>query len=53
MDKLMIAIGMTVGSTIGWWLGGYEGPYTEILLSTAFGILGIIVGWKLFRAFFE
>lgn len=53
MDKFLILVGMTIGSSLGWWLGEYEGMWTAIFLSTFFGILGILAGWKFSKTFLE
>jgi len=53
MDKLLIAVGMTLGGLFGSWIGSYEGEMTGILLSAVFGILGIFFGWKLSKIILE
>lgn len=52
MSKLLIFIGMTIFSAIGWWLGAKVGFMTAFFLSGLGSIVGIIVGWKIARDYF-
>lgn len=51
MTKLLIWIGITIGSTLGGWLGTLMGggwlSWQSILLSTLGAFLGIYAGYKL------
>jgi hypothetical protein len=45
MKRLLIFIGVTVGSYIGWWLGEPIGLTTAFLLSAVGTFAGVYVGW--------
>jgi membrane protein YqaA with SNARE-associated domain len=47
MQKLSIFIGLTLGSSVGWWLGDMVGPTTAFLLSSVGTFLGVYVGWRI------
>lgn len=51
MMRLMILIGMTIGSWAGWWLGAQfsDGMGLPLALSSVGTIAGIVVGWKIAR----
>ena len=53
MNKLFIFIGMTVLGSIGWWLGAKVGFMTAFGLSGIGSILGVYVGWRINRDYFE
>ncbi len=44
MRKLMILIGTTLGSAIGWWLGSFVGMMTAFMVSTVGTGLGMYWG---------
>ena len=52
MNKLMIFIGMTVGSYIGWEIGAYFGMMTAYIISGIGSLIGVYVGWKINRDYF-
>ncbi len=53
MNKLLIFVGLTVGSYLGWWLGmELEGFMTALILSSVFSIAGVVLGWHINRRFF-
>jgi hypothetical protein len=47
--KTCIWVGMTIGSSIGWWLGDYVGIMTALLVSGIGGIAGVYGGWRFAR----
>lgn len=49
MKKLCIVIGMTVFSSVGWWLGSKVGVMTAFWLSGIVSMLGVYVGWRINR----
>lgn len=53
MGKLCIFIGLTVFSSIGWWLGSKVGFMTGYLLSGLGSMIGVYVGWRINREYFE
>jgi len=53
MCKFCIFIGMTVFGSVGWWLGEKAGFMTAFLVSSAGSMVGIYVGWRVYRDFLE
>ena len=53
MNKLCIFLGMTILSTIGWWLGERFGFMTAFILSGIGSMAGVYVGWRINRDYFE
>ena len=53
MNKLLILIGMTVFSWIGWWAGAQFGFFTGFLLSGLGSLIGVYVGWRINRDYFD
>jgi hypothetical protein len=51
VKKLLIFIGMTVGGWAGWWLGERFGIMTAFILSTLGSLGGVILGWRIGRAY--
>ncbi len=47
MRKLLGFVGATVGSYVGWWLGGPWGIMASFMLSMVGTGLGLWGGWKL------
>jgi outer membrane lipoprotein SlyB len=48
MTKLLIWIGLFVGSWIGWFLGGLIGGFGWAFFISCIGsIAGIVMGWKI------
>ena len=47
MDKLLIFLGLTVGSYFGYWLGAPYGMMTSVILGAVFSVLGIYLGWRM------
>lgn len=47
--KLLIFIGMTAGSFVGWWLGEQvsDDLMVQFLLSGVGSVVGVWLGWKL------
>lgn len=55
MTRLLIFIGMVVGGYVGWWLGDYLGLglMGTFLLSTLGSAVGVCLGWKVGRGYFD
>lgn len=53
MNKLCIFIGMTVFSSLGWWLGAHIGIMTAFLLSGIGSMVGVYVGWRINHDYLE
>lgn len=51
--KLLIFIGMTLGSALGWWLGEKIGLLSAVALSTVLGCVGVYLGWKVNQVLIE
>ena len=49
MNKLCIFVGMTVFGWVGWWIGAKVGMMTAFILSGIGSIVGIYVGWRIYR----
>jgi hypothetical protein len=47
--RFVMCIGMTVGGTIGWWLGDYGGIWTAFLASAVGSFAGVCVVYRLTR----
>lgn len=47
MRGLCIFIGLTVVSSLGWWLGSFVGFGTAFALSSVGSILGVYAGWRI------
>ena len=46
MNKILIFVGMMVGSSVGWWAGAHVGMMTAFLASGAGSIAGVYAGWR-------
>jgi len=53
MNKLLIFIGMILGSWIGWWIGKHGGIMTAFLLSSVGSLAGVYLGWRIWRDYFS
>lgn len=53
MNKLCIFVGMTVFSLIGWWLGEQVSFTMAFVLSSVGSLLGVYIGWRINRDYFE
>jgi len=53
MGKLFITIGIFVFGWLGWWIGSRVGFTPAYLLSFAGSLIGVYVGWRVNRDFFE
>jgi hypothetical protein len=53
MGKLCITIGIVLFGWIGWWLGSYFSFTTAYFISFAGSLVGVYVGWRINRDFFE
>ncbi len=53
MCKLCILIGMTILGWIGWWLGAKIGLMTAFLVSGLGSMIGVYLGWRIYRDFLE
>lgn len=49
MKKLCIILSMTVFGWIGWWIGAKIGFTTAYILSSLASIVGIYIGWRIYR----
>jgi hypothetical protein len=47
--RFVMFVGMAVGSTVGWWLGSYEGIFAALLASGVGGVAGIWLAYRLTR----
>lgn len=46
MKRLLDMVGMSIGGSIGWWLGDLVGVFTALFLSCVFSLLGFFaVRW--------
>jgi predicted branched-subunit amino acid permease len=53
VQKFCIFFGMTVLGWVGWWLGSMVGFMTGFLVSSAASMLGVYLGWRVYRDFLE
>ena len=53
MNKLCILIGMTAGSWVGWWLGARVDLLTGFILSGVGSLVGVYMGWRVNRDYFD
>jgi hypothetical protein len=53
MNKLCIFIGLTVMSSIGWWLGAKMNFMMGFVLSGMGCLVGVYLGWLINRDYFE
>jgi len=53
MCKLCIFIGLTVLGWVGWWLGAKVGIMTAFLASSFGSMVGVYLGWRVYRDFLE
>lgn len=53
MSKLCIFIGMTVLGSVGWWLGEKAGFMTAFLASSLGSMIGVYLGWRIYRDYIE
>lgn len=53
MKKLCIFLGITIVGWIGWWLGSWVGDVTAYMLSGVGSMVGVYVGWRINRDYFE
>ena len=51
MKKVVILVGLTVFSSIGWWIGAHVGMLTAFALSAAGSVAGVYVGWRIAKDF--
>jgi len=49
VNKFCIFVGMTVFGWLGWWLGEQVGLMTALLLSGGGSLLGVYLGWRVWR----
>jgi hypothetical protein len=49
MKKLCIIVGIIVFGWIGWWIGAKIGFATAYILSTLASMVGVYVGWRVYR----
>jgi hypothetical protein len=48
--KLLVSVGITLGSYAGWHLGEFFGIMAAFLISGVGSIAGVYVGWRAARA---
>ena len=53
MSKFCIVVGMTVFGSIGWWLGAKVGLMTAYILSGGGSLLGVYLGWRVWRDYLD
>ena len=53
MKKLVMLLSITLLSSVGWALGAHVGFGTAWLLSGLGSIVGVYVGWRVNREYFE
>ena len=53
MNRLFIFIGMTVFGWLGWWIGERFGFATAFILSGIASMVGVYVGWRINRDYFQ
>lgn len=51
VKKILILVGTTVGSSIGWWLGAYAGTMTAYMLSMVGLGIGMWVGARMAKQY--
>ena len=49
MNKLCIAVCVTILGGVGWWTGSYVGIMTGYVLSSIGSLVGVYVGWRINR----
>ena len=51
MQRLLISLGIVIGSYLGWWLGAklHGGIMTRFTLSSLLSMVGVYVGWRINR----
>lgn len=53
MNRLCIFLGMTLIGWLGWWIGAKVGFMTAFFLSGLGSMVGVYVGWRINRNYFE
>jgi hypothetical protein len=53
MNKLCILVCITILGAIGWWLGSKIGFMTAYVFSGIGSIVGVYVGWRINREYFD
>lgn len=53
MNKLCIIVGMTLLGWAGWWLGEQVNFGMAFALSSVGSLVGVYVGWRINRDYFE
>jgi len=53
MNKLCITVGIVLFGWIGWWIGSYFSFTAAYFISFAGSLIGVYVGWRINRDFFE
>jgi hypothetical protein len=54
MNKLCILVGVTIFGWIGWWIGDKLAGFTTAFVLSGIGsIVGVYVGWRINRDYFE
>jgi hypothetical protein len=53
MNKLLIVIGMTVIGYVGWLIGERIGFMTGFICSGIGSMVGVYLGWRINRGYFE
>ncbi len=53
MRKICIFVGMTALGWVGWWLGAKVGFMTGFLLSGFGSMLGVYLGWRVWRDYLD
>jgi hypothetical protein len=51
MKKLLVLVGTTIGSAIGWWIGDHFGIMTAFILSMIGTGLGMYIGIRVAREY--
>ena len=46
MKRMLVSLGFTVGSTVGWFVGASIGTMTAFMVSIVFGAAGVYVALR-------
>jgi len=53
MNRLCIFLGMMVLGWVGWWIGARIGIMTGYFFSGIGSLVGVYVGWRIHRDYFQ
>lgn len=53
MNRILLIIGTTAGSLLGWWIGSFVGLMTAYIGSILFALIGIYLARIIMTHYFE